>query len=58
MNGRLLSDVFAAAVFVIVPASALAQQVGIKAGANFASLTPEENEDPDTSRRRPAHGAS
>ena len=51
MNGRVLSAVFAAAVFLIVPASALAQQVGIKGGANFASLTPEEDEDPDTSRR-------
>jgi len=51
MRPRVLSAVFAAAVFVIVPASALAQQVGIKAGANFASLTPEEDEDPDTSRR-------
>jgi Outer membrane protein beta-barrel domain len=51
MNGRVLSAVFVAAVFVFVPASALAQQLGIKAGANFASLTPEEDEDPDTSRR-------
>jgi hypothetical protein len=40
-----------ATVFLILPPSALAQQVGVKAGANFASLTPEEDEDPDTSRR-------
>jgi hypothetical protein len=40
-----------AAVLLIFPASAFAQEVGVKAGANFASLTPEEDEDPDTSRR-------
>lgn len=51
MNGRVLSAVFAAAVFVIVPAFALAQQVGVKAGVNFASLTPEEDDEPDSSRR-------
>ena len=33
-----------------LPASALAQQVGIKAGINLASITPSEDEDPDTSR--------
>ena len=43
---------FVAAVFLIFPASAFAQQVGIKAGVTFASLTPEEDEDPDLSRRR------
>jgi outer membrane protein with beta-barrel domain len=42
---------FVAAVFLILPASAFAQELGIKAGVNFASLTPEEDEDPDTSRR-------
>jgi hypothetical protein len=41
----------AALVFLVLPGPALAQQLGIKAGANFASLTPEEDEDPDTSRR-------
>ena len=40
-----------AIIFLILPASALAQQIGVKAGANFASLTPEEDEDPDRSRR-------
>jgi hypothetical protein len=40
-----------AALVLIFPASAFAQEVGIKAGVNFASLTPEEDEDPDTSRR-------
>ncbi len=44
--------VFAIAVVLIFPASASAQQVGIKAGISFASLTPEEDEDPDISRRR------
>ena len=40
-----------AAVLMTVPTSTFAQQVGVKAGINFASLTPEEDEDPDTSRR-------
>jgi outer membrane protein with beta-barrel domain len=40
-----------ATVLLILPTSALAQQVGVTAGANLASLTPEEDEDPDTSRR-------
>ena len=40
-----------AIIFLILPASALAQQIGVKAGANFASLTPEEDEDPDRSLR-------
>jgi len=39
--------VFAAAVFLILPAYAFAQQVGVKAGINFASLPPEEDENPD-----------
>ena len=39
-----------AALFLIAPSSALAQEVGVKAGANFASLTPAEDEDPETSR--------
>ncbi len=47
-----------ATVFLILPPSALAQQVGVKAGANFASLTPEEDEDPDTSRRLGSSAAS
>ena len=46
-----LAGAAAAAIFLILPASALAQQIGIKAGANFASLTPEEDEDPDRSLR-------
>lgn len=40
-----------AAIFLFLPSSALAQEVGIKAGANFASITPAEDENPDTSRR-------
>jgi hypothetical protein len=38
---------FAAAAILILPTSALAQQVGVKAGINFASLPPEEDEHPD-----------
>lgn len=41
-----------AAALLILPASAPAQEVGVKAGVNFASLTPEEDEEPDISRRR------
>ena len=48
---RAARAVFTTAVFLILPASAFAQQVGVKAGVNFASLTPEEDESPDTSRR-------
>lgn len=42
----------AAAVLLALPVSAFGQQVGVKAGMNLASLTPEEDEDPDISRRR------
>ncbi len=42
--------VFAAGVFLILPASAFAQQVGVKGGINFASLTPEEDEEPGSRR--------
>ena len=41
----------AAAIVLILPSSAPAQEIGVKAGVNFASLTPEEDEDPNTSRR-------
>jgi hypothetical protein len=40
-----------AAMLLIVPASAPAQEIGVKGGASFASLTPEEDEEPDISRR-------
>ena len=40
-----------AALVLALPAPALAQEVGVKAGINSASLTPEEDEAPDTSRR-------
>jgi hypothetical protein len=40
-----------AAVFVILPSSTSAQDVGVKIGANSASLTPEEDEDPEMARR-------
>jgi outer membrane protein with beta-barrel domain len=43
----VLGAVFAAAVLLILPASTFAQQVGVKAGINFASLPPEEDENPD-----------
>lgn len=49
---RVVYVLVAAAVILVHPVSGFAQQVGIKAGINFASLTPEENEDPDLSRRR------
>lgn len=39
------------AVGLVLPPPASAQEVGVKAGVNFASLTPEEDEDPDISRR-------
>ena len=34
-------------VCLILPVSALAQEIGVKAGVNFASLPPEEDETPD-----------
>jgi hypothetical protein len=43
--------IFAATVLLVLPWSAFAQQLGVKAGVNFASLTPEEDESPDISRR-------
>jgi hypothetical protein len=49
---RVLCAVFIAAAWLAVPVSASAQQIGIKGGINFASLTPEEDEDPEISRRR------
>lgn len=51
LSGRGLVHAALATVFLILPASAFAQQAGVKAGANFASLTPEEDENPDRSRR-------
>jgi len=39
-----------AAAGLILPASAFAQQVGVKAGINSATITPSEDEEPDTSR--------
>lgn len=56
LSTHSLVRVAVATVFLILPPSALAQEVGVKAGANFASLTPEEDEDPDTSRRLGAVG--
>jgi hypothetical protein len=43
---RLARAAFAAAVLTL-PAPALAQEIGVKAGINFASLPPEEDETPD-----------
>jgi hypothetical protein len=40
-----------AIAFVILPAATFAQEVGVKAGLNFASLTPLEDEDPDIGLR-------
>jgi hypothetical protein len=44
--------IVASALFLILPASAFAQGFGVKLGVNFGSLTPEADEDPDTSRHR------
>lgn len=41
-----------AAILLSVPASTSAQQIGIKGGINFATITPEEDDDPEPSRRR------
>jgi len=43
--------VVCASAFLIVPTLVHAQEVGVKAGINSASLTPEEGEDPEISRR-------
>lgn len=40
------------ALVLTAPSAAFAQQIGMKGGINFASLTPEEDEDPETSRRK------
>jgi hypothetical protein len=48
---RILCALVLTAVWLALPASSSAQQFGIKGGINFASLTPEEDEDPETSRR-------
>jgi Outer membrane protein beta-barrel domain len=45
-----------AAMLLILPASAPAQEIGVKGGASFATLTPEEDEEPDISRRVGAVG--
>lgn len=37
---------------LLLPTRAIAQEVGVKAGLNLASLTPEEDESPDITRRR------
>jgi hypothetical protein len=42
-----LARAILAAVVLILPASASAQQAGVKGGLNFASLPPEEDEHPD-----------
>ncbi len=43
---RVAGAVFGA-VFLILPVAAFAQEIGVKAGVNFASLPPEEDESPD-----------
>jgi hypothetical protein len=48
---RTLVQTVVAGTLLIVPFAARAQEVGVKVGANSASLTPEEDEDPETSRR-------
>ncbi len=44
---RFARAVYAAAAVLILPVSVSAQSVGVKAGINFASLPPEEDENPD-----------
>ena len=39
------------AALVILPASAVAQEIGVKAGLNSASITPLEDETPEITRR-------
>ena len=56
MLSRSLVPALVGSLLLIVPAAARAQEVGIKAGINSASLTPEEDEEPDTSRRLGAVG--
>jgi hypothetical protein len=51
LSPRRLVHAALAAMVLILPRPAAAQEAGVKLGANFASLTPEEDEDPDTSRR-------
>jgi Outer membrane protein beta-barrel domain len=51
LSGRGVVVAAAATIFMFLPLSARAQEIGVKAGVNFASLTPEEDEEPDTSRR-------
>ena len=48
---RVLRAACAASAILIHPSLGHAQEVGVKAGINSASLTPEEDEDPDMSRR-------
>ena len=47
-----------AALLLILPPPASGQEIGVKAGVNFASLTPEEDEEPDISRRVGAVGGA
>src|SRR4051812_8490045 len=48
--GRSLAVAVAAAIVLILPSPALAQQVGVKGGINSASLTLGDEEGPDISR--------
>ena len=50
MSSHSLVHAVVASMFLVLPPFAAAQQIGVKGGANFASLTPAEDEDPDTSR--------
>jgi hypothetical protein len=52
MSRCRLCAVLAATAFVILPATARAQDVGVKAGLNSAWLTPLEDETPDITHRR------
>lgn len=51
MNKTFVRTIFVTAGILMLPAFVLAQEAGVKAGINFASLTPEEDEDPEDSPR-------
>ena len=47
LSHHSLAYVVVASIVLMLPSSAPAQEIGVKAGVNFASLPPEEDEHPD-----------
>ncbi len=47
ISARRVARAVFGGVFLILPLSAFALEIGVKAGVNFASLSPEEDEHPD-----------